>query len=136
MRIVRVEHTKSGEGPYTHYPRTNHFMYANSTQGDDHPLPSEEESIADEWHDLSITSASLEWVFGFRDAEQYVRWFTSSFHWEGLALDNFVVMEYEVPSEKVISGDRQMIFHRNSAKVIKSHDPIEFGASFFKGEIR
>ena len=117
MRILRVEHTKSGKGPYIMRGLAK-FDYYKEFKGLDMVLnkiirtAERKPTPCDEGLYIKYPS---ERRCGFRDSQQLKAWFTSE-ELQLLYSVGFVVVEYLVEPQHVQRGLHQIVFDSQFAK--------------------
>lgn len=117
MLIYRIEHAKTGAGPYEAGELLSDFEFEEwcelavfsrfSGGPTKHPSPAMDgfEHVRDEEY------------FGFGSPEQLAAWFGESFVAEA-AEAGFVVSVYDVPARFVRKGGRQILFEKSRARLV------------------
>jgi hypothetical protein len=107
-RVYRVEHEKTGEGPYNsgHYLQQmmNWEAERRGVARHHHPAPMND--------GISMSKLSYE-VFGFKSFEQYQDWFAGYEDW--LHTNGYVLAVYETWTEGILYGERQLAFDREKS---------------------
>lgn len=109
--VYRVEDAW-GDGPYSDCDTYEHVLQGSCSTGDHYcgQIPDEELYVA------------LKWKFGFRSLEDTHQWFHRYIY--GLAARGYVLAEYEVLSDDVVDGDREVMFDPEAAEAIETK-PLE-----------
>lgn len=103
VEVFRVEHSRTGEGPYNSASALHDMAYAHCDAA--HP---------NLWHDFEDPySITRDHFFAFDSREALDSWF-DGWHRQ-LAARGFVVTTYRVPADRVIHGRKQVVFERVAA---------------------
>lgn len=113
--VYRVEHHRTGEGPYRAGDRSISHPYDQR-----HPIPQEDGDMMDRVSDVERATGkrliSRSWMdepatgrFGFPSLSAFRTWFDRGLR-ERLASEGFVIREYYVPADHVAATAVQAIF--------------------------
>lgn len=124
IEVLRLE-LKSGIGIYRDNKDDTDMLstwnQATNSFRDDtiHQLPTKDRILNyDEYFDR-------DYIFGFKDIEQYKKWVFDPSWRKNLKKYNVVLSTYEVPKEFVKFGQKQLIFLKEKAKLIKQVSPYQ-----------
>jgi hypothetical protein len=124
MKIYRVEHPNTGQGPYTSgFDISSWWVLGNKlcNEHSDSEHPSIEEDKCDP-HSLQISiNQQYKWVCGFRTLKALNTWFSTPNDWRDKLGDfGFKISVYEVEQRFTFTGisGLQLIFNKKKAKLL------------------
>lgn len=128
MRIYRIEHVKSGIGPFNHDSETTGRPDTTEARelaySTDIPAPwdSTLEPYLEPWRKMPELQRN-EYVFGFASRSQLRLWFSPGIT-KALKLLGYHVAVYEVEPQYVIAGSSQVAFMRTFARRLDTQKKI------------
>lgn len=127
IKILRIEDEK-GLGLYRSMENigdslSDNFDFSRNIQ----PSPIEDQIIASLYHNEAEDKNLLKnWYFGFKNKNQIFKWLEEG---KESSIYNFVIkknpeiliVEYEVPKSQLLASDKQVVFKKETAKVLNKY---------------
>lgn len=122
MRVYRVEHKTTGDGPYRYDCDASDYYTERLNQLSDkistaHDCPIKHPTVTKEVGNDNFTANHY---CGFETYNAYRSWFAGFF--KDLHDHDFVLRIYEVNTEHILFGNRQLAFIKQEAKLIQTRD--------------
>ena len=108
--VYRIEHKKTGRGPYCG------TLEVYGAMSSDLPEP----AYDDELYKITVNKSQ---VFGAPTKKMMREWIVDP---TVLRQHSYVVRKYKVPVDKVVSSKIQSIFYKQGSSVVEEYDVVEF----------
>lgn len=120
MKVFRVEHSYSNDGPYL----GSNEVYHDSSMYENHQKDTHPGFRTEEWEEYASRNLQLDnTVCGFSSMDQCYEWFKG--YMALLDRTGFVIKQFSVPRKYTIKGSKQTTFMREHAKLVKTFKCIE-----------
>lgn len=131
MKVWRIEHRKSGIGPWHHGPHPGSGITAFCTaltrinvkrlHPNNHNTPDKDGGQLNRtaWlNDSRLTS----WQYGFKSLKSVRYWFASAKGRRAMAQAGFVLRQYQIDRASVLLGNTQLAFNQKLAILLREQE--------------
>ena len=111
--IYRIEN-KNGESIY------GNISFDNCLENN--PAPENDKNISSIFSSVDNIDYKREWFFGFKNKNQIKKWFLNKENFNKLINKGALIVSYKVPKDFIIESDKQLIFKKEQAKIIRKQN--------------